>query len=142
MATTQTVKFTEEQKALIATAGFTASQMLEGVPLLEKPYTTILADIDAKRRKFNQARFGPDTGVSSDHLCKTAMCTAGHLVNMAGGEGVALLKKHGFAHAAALIHAKAHPDHPCQNFGVIKDEFALAYIRKMAAIETAPSAAS
>ena len=63
------------------------------------------------------------------------MCTAGHLVQLAGAEGLALQKKLGWPQAAALIHAAAHPDHPCQNFGSIPDAWALAYIEKMAAIE-------
>jgi hypothetical protein len=131
-------------------AGFTASQMLDAgctasqmreagftadIPLLIKPYTSILADIDAGARLFRQDTFGPDGGVSKNHLCKTAMCTAGHLVHIAGLKGKKLKEKYGFAGAAALIHAKANPDYPCQNFGSIKDKFALAYIREMAEVE-------
>jgi hypothetical protein len=63
------------------------------------------------------------------------MCTAGHLVNMGGGMGYALKDKYGFSVAAALIHEKAHPGWPCQNFGSIPQDWALAYIEEMAGHE-------
>jgi hypothetical protein len=116
-------------------AGFTASQMLDGAPILQKPYTQLLADIEASKRKFDQSTFGPDNGVAEDHLCRTGMCTAGHLVQMAGEDGKRLKLKYGFPSAASLIHGATHPDYPCQNFGSIPDKYALAYIRKMAAVE-------
>jgi hypothetical protein len=117
-------------------AGFTASQMLDAeTPLLQKPYTALLAAINANERKFQQSTFGPDNSPSQDYICKTAMCTAGHLVSMAGAQGQALKDKLGFAQAAALIHAKAHPDYPCQNFGSIPDAWGLAYIEMMAGVE-------
>ena len=117
-------------------AGFTASQMLDDeTPLLQKPYTALLAAINANERKFDQSNFGPDNSPSQEHICQTAMCTAGHLVSMAGAQGQALKDKLGFSEAAALIHAKAHPDYPCQNFGRIPDAWGLAYIEMMAAVE-------
>ena len=72
-----------------------------------------------------------------ENICKTPMCTAGHLVSMAGAAGWALKEKHGFAHAAALLHDAAHPGVPCQNFGNIPDAWALAYIEEMAEREAA-----
>jgi hypothetical protein len=109
--------------------------MLEGAPILQKPYTQLLADIEASKRKFDQSTFGPDNGVAEDHLCGTGMCTAGHLIQMAGEDGKRLKLKYGFSGAASLIHGATHPDYPCQNFRSIPDKYALAYIRKMAAVE-------
>ena len=60
------------------------------------------------------------------------MCTAGHLVNMAGKIGWDLKAKYGFRGAATLIHLKTHPNFPIQNFGAIEDERAMAYIEAMA----------
>jgi hypothetical protein len=147
-----TTPLTKEQMALLATRGVTASQLLDrGVtvsqlfddetPLLHKPYTTLLAAIHANERTFDQSRFGPKISPSAEHICGTAMCTAGHLVSMAGAQGQALKDKLGFPQAAALIHAKAHPDYPCQNFGKIPDKWALAYIEMMADVEAKADAA-
>jgi len=117
-------------------AGCTASQLFnDETPLLHKPYTALLAAINASERKFDQSSFGPEISPPAEHICGTAMCTAGHLVSMAGAQGQALKEKLGFPQAAALIHAKAHPDYPCQNFGIIPDAWALAYIEMMAGVE-------
>lgn len=70
------------------------------------------------------------------------MCTAGSLVHMAGQRGYELKKEFGWEGAASLIHKKAHPDYPCQNFGGIPQSWAMAYIEEMAereAEETVPS---
>ena len=66
------------------------------------------------------------------HGYGVAMCTAGHLVNMAGKKGWELRDKYGYEIAAMILHEKAHPGWPCQNFGLIPDEWALAYIEEMA----------
>lgn len=122
--------------------GFTLSRLLDDeTPLLHKPYTALLAAIHANERTFDQSKFGPKISPSAEHICGTAMCTAGHLVSMAGAQGQALKDKLGFRQAAALIHAKAHPDYPCQNFGRIPDEWALAYIEMMADVEAKADAA-
>lgn len=115
-------------------AGYSLSALLADAPLLEKPYTRLWADIQAKRRTLDQSTFG-NASPSEPNICGTAMCTAGHLVNMAGEAGWKLKEKYGYATAAALIHEKAHPGWPCQNFGGIPDEWALAYIEEMAARE-------
>lgn len=115
-------------------AAFTPSDLraaLEEVPMLDKPYSRLLADIKDKKRKFNQSTFGPDSAPAKN-VCGTPMCTAGHLVNMAGAAGWKLKKQFGFAGAARLIHEKAHPDWPPQNFGNIPDALARAYIEEMA----------
>lgn len=60
------------------------------------------------------------------------MCTAGHLVNMGGAMGYALKQQFGWETAALLIHRKARPDVPPQDFGGIPQEWAMAYIEERA----------
>jgi len=105
------------------------------VPIVENPYTRILADIQAGQRLHDQSTFGPECDPATN-LCGSAMCTGGHLVNLGGAAGYALKDKYGWATAAALIHEKAHPGWPCQDFGMIPQENALAYIEYMAACES------
>ena len=104
------------------------------IPLVENPYTRILADIRAGQRLHDQSTFGPDCDPETN-ICGSAMCTGGHLVNLGGAAGYALKNKYGWATAAALIHEKAHPGWPCQDFGSIPQENALAYIEYMAVCE-------
>ena len=91
----------------------------------------MLAGINAGKLKHDQSTFGPDSDPKTN-LCKTQMCTAGHLVNMGGAAGYALRDAYGFTTAAALIHQKAHPGWPCQDFGIIPQDWAIAYIEEMA----------
>lgn len=63
------------------------------------------------------------------------MCTAGHLVNMAGEMGYKLKDKYGWAFAASMIHEKSCPHLPQQNYGGIPQEWAEAYIEEMARLE-------
>jgi hypothetical protein len=63
------------------------------------------------------------------------MCTAGHLVQLAGDAGWKLKERYDWIGAATLIHYKAHPNLPPQNFGSIPQEWALAYIKHMAKVE-------
>ncbi len=108
----------------------------ETIPKLDKPYTHLLADIKAKNRIHDQSTFGEIEEFSSEaNVCGTPMCTAGHLVNMAGEIGYKLKAKYGWTTAAKLIHLKTHPDQPVQNFGSIPQSWALAYIKEMARIE-------
>ena len=86
------------------------------------------------KRIHNQADFGPDCDPKKN-LCKTPMCTAGHLVNMAGKIGYQLKEKYGWIIAATLIHKKSRPDVSPQNFGGIPQKFAMAYIEERAAEE-------
>ncbi len=104
----------------------------ETIPVLEKPYTKLWNDIKDKKRVHKQSDWGPESCVAEDNICGTAMCTAGHLVNMAGIVGYQLKDKYGWRMAAMLIHQKSSPDLPCQNFGNIPQEWALAYIEEMA----------
>ena len=103
----------------------------EKIPKLEKPYARMLSDIVSNRRIHKQSDFGPDADPQKN-LCSTPMCTAGHLVNMAGPMGYELKDKYGWELAAMLIHKKSRPDVPPQNFGDIPQEFAMAYIEKRA----------
>lgn len=89
----------------------------------------------------NQMEFGPDCDPKTN-LCKTPMCTAGHLINMAGEVGYKLLEKYDWTGAATRIHRKNRPDVPPQNFNCIPQEWALAYIRERAAEETGKAVAS
>ena len=117
-------------------AGWTPSDLkeFEDVPVLVKPYSTMLARIEAGQILHMQSTFGPDCDPKTN-LCKTPMCTAGHLVNMAGKIGYELKRKYGWEIAAAIIHRKSRPDVPPQNFGGIPQEMAMAYIRERAAEE-------
>src|SRR5438876_407577 len=70
-------------------AGYSAAEVEEwqedwdSIPVLIKPYSRMLRDIEAGERIHDQSTFGPDCDPSTN-LCKTPMCTAGHLVNQAG----------------------------------------------------------
>lgn len=143
-----TIKFSRHELFLMASkqfsaliaAGWTPSALRESIgeiPVLEKPYTRLLAEIQEKKRKFKQSTWGPEMERTPEsNICKTPMCTAGHLVSMAGEAGWALKQKYGFATAALLPHDAAHPAIPSQNFGAIPDAWALAYIEEMAELES------
>ena len=113
-----------------------AEEEWDSIPVLEKPYSRLLAEIKAGKRKHDQSTFGPDCDPKTN-LCGTSMCTAGHLVNMAGEIGYKLKDKYDWQIAARLIHMKSRPDVPPQNFGGIQQEFAMAYIEERAAEEEA-----
>lgn len=108
----------------------------DAVPLLHKPYPTLLKDIQEKKRIHDQSTFGEIEEFDPEaNVCGTNMCTAGHLVNMAGEPGYKLKDQYGWATAAAIIHQKAHPNIPHQNFSSIPQDWAIAYIEEMAKIE-------
>lgn len=68
-------------------AGYSLSEeeaLLSSVPLIERPYSRLLADIQANLRDHRQSTFGPEEPTDDEHICGTAMCTAGHLIQMAG----------------------------------------------------------
>ena len=118
-------------------AGWTPSDLIaaekefQSIPIVKQPYAQLLAAIESNTRKHDQSTFGPECDPQAN-LCKTPMCTAGHLVNMAGEVGYSLSKKYGPAGAARLIHRRWRPDVPPQNFGSIPQKFAMAYIRQRA----------
>ena len=112
-------------------------QIWDSVPIIEKPYTKLLEDINNKKRCHNQSTFGEIEDFDPNlNICGTPMCTAGHLINMAGEAGYNLKKKYGFAGAALLIHTKSCPERPCQNFNNIPQDWALAYIETEAEYES------
>ena len=108
------------------------------IPEVKNPYSRMLADIEAGKRCHQQNTSGPDDAKPDMDICGTPMCTAGHLVNMAGPDGYALKDRLGYAGAATLIHMASRPDVPPQNFGNIPQEWALAYIEARAAEEVKP----
>lgn len=111
----------------------------EKIPVIEKPYTHLLEDVKAKRRTHNQSGFGPEYCPAEENICGTAMCTCGHLVNMAYMAGCKeiydYVKKYGWNATGAMIHHKAHPIFPCQDFGSIPQDHAMAYIEIAAQFE-------
>ncbi len=122
----------------LLSAGYSASDLeeWESIPVLEKPYSTLLSDINEKKRIHKQSTWGDIEEYDCNaNVCGTPMCTAGHLVNLAGKIGYDLKKKYGWAQAGALIHYKAHPDLPVQDFGSIPQAVAMAYIETMADLE-------
>jgi hypothetical protein len=132
--------FTPEQISGLSAEGLAAHKNFwDAVPKIEAPYSTMLADIRAHRRIHNQSTFGPDAD-PKENLCGSPMCTAGHLVNMAGEAGYELKEKFGWADAARFIHLKSRPDVPPQNFGSIPQAWALAYIEERAEEEQAAAA--
>src|SRR5665213_538569 len=106
----------------------------DSIPILKKPYAHLLSDIKEGKRIHDQSTYGPNLD-PKENLCGTHMCTAGHLVNMAGEIGYRLKEKYGWAVAAMLIHKKSRPDVSPQIFGAIPQEFAMAYIEERAAEE-------
>jgi hypothetical protein len=107
----------------------------ESIPVLDKPYAHLFSDIKEKRRIHRQSTWGPDKPTDEKHICDTPMCTAGHLVNMAGKIGWDLKNKYGWRDAAALIHIKTHSNFPMQDFCGIGDDRAMAYIEAAAEFE-------
>jgi hypothetical protein len=108
----------------------------DALPVLDKPYTRLLNDINEKRRTFQQSTFGDICDFDPDrNICGSAMCTAGHWVNMMGKAGYDMYKEFGWEITAAAGHHKVHPDYPPQNFSAIPQEFALGYIEFMSDVE-------
>lgn len=134
---------TENPPSAFRSAGWTPSDLKEvtdeydAIPIIEKIYTKLLAQIQKGERLHDQKTFGPDCDPATN-LCKTPMCTAGHLVNMCGEAGYKLKARYGFAEAARIIHLKNRPDAPVQNFGGIPQKFVMAYIQERAAEESQP----
>ncbi len=123
----------------VRSAGYSAADVQaieDSIPLVENPYSKMLSGIRIGQRQHKQSTFGPDCDPATN-LCKTAMCTAGHLVQMGGELGYKLKDQYNFPVAARMIHYKAHPDWPCQDFGSIRQDIALAYIEEMAMHEEA-----
>jgi len=121
-------------------AGYILSDLIEfeSIPIIDTPYTHLWNDIKSKKRIHDQTTFGKiEQYDPKANVCGTRMCTAGHLVNMAGEIGYKLKDKYSWAYAANMIHTRVHPDYMCQDFGLIPQEQAMAYIEEMAAMEQA-----
>jgi hypothetical protein len=118
-------------------AGWTPSALIaaekewDEIPIIKNLYSKLLEQIESGQRIHQQSIFGPDCDPKTN-VCKTPMCTAGHLVNFCGAIGYKLREKYGWVIAARMIHNKNRPDVPPQNFGGIPQEFAMAYIRERA----------
>jgi hypothetical protein len=109
------------------------------IPKIEKPYSTLLADIKAKRRCYNQADWGDIKEYdATQNVCETAMCVAGHLTHMLGPRGYELLKEFGgsYSQVGEIAHRKAHPNYPVMNFGNGDQKLGMAFIETMAEIES------
>jgi|GEM_PF-6600210 len=129
----------------VRSAGFSASEVREleklisKLPKEPKPYTRMLVDIKAGKRKHDQSTFGPDNTVELGDrgVCDTPMCTAGHLKQMAGevGHKIFRLLDGDFAATGRIIHDAWCPGVPRQNYGAIDQKLAMAYIEWRAAEE-------
>ena len=106
------------------------------VPMLENPYTTLLSDINTKKRIHSQSTFGDEVFIDDKSVCRMAMCTAGHFVQMGGKLGYKLMKKYGYSKAYELMAIKTHPTFPTQNTGSINKDLAIAFIEEMAECES------
>ena len=98
----------------------------EEVPVLDKPYTKILAAITSQ---------GCALKMSTWHSCKTTHCIGGWTVHLAGKDGYEAEKKYGGTpQAASLILLKSRPAAPLPNF-YASDAAAMAFIEARAAEE-------
>ena len=138
---------TKEQMIFLATSRPTGAQfaalvdsmsgaqlaaLVGDIPKVEKLYSTIWTDLKTGQRVFNQGNFG-DTADPGEHLCRTAICVAGHTVQLAGAYN--LVKKIGFPATATLIHLKSCPDFPVPRYDSCPDEWMLALIEYYAQLE-------
>ena len=108
------------------------------VPLVDKPYTQLLADIKNKTRCYKQSDWGNIREYDvTKNVCETAMCIAGHLTHMGGAMAYALLQEldYTYAKVGGLIHAKTHPNMPCMDFYITDNSVGMAYIETMAEYE-------
>ena len=95
------------------------------VPVLEKPYTNILAQI-------NHA--GCHLKMDAWHTCDTTHCLGGWTTTLSGPKGKKLESNIGMPFAAAAILRKSRPDAPLPDF-YASNEAAMAFIEARAAEE-------
>ena len=111
----------------------------KSAPKIEKPYTTLLSDINNKKRNYRQSDWGDIKDFDPNrNICNSPMCIAGHLVNIMGKWGYELLveKCNGsFYQAATIIHNELHPDFPAFIFTITDQDTGLAYIELMVEME-------
>jgi len=90
-------------------------------------------DIKNKKRIHNQKTFGDIKDFDPKlNVCGIAMCTGGMWVDLGGKPAYDFKNKYGYALTSLLMHKKAHPTLPCQDFGTPTQESAEAYIEWMA----------
>ena len=121
-------------------AGYSEEDMAEWelIPVLDKMYSIMLADIKEGRRIHKQSTFGDSdckVTINENGICNTPMCICGHAVQMAGDIGWALKEKYGYVTAGILICSKAHPDYPMQDFEQTNNESAFALLEELAECE-------
>ena len=104
------------------------------IPVIDRLYTKMFAEIKAETRRLDQSTFGPETAPAN--ICDTPMCVAGHTVNLAGEAGYKLKAALGFAAAARLIH-QASSEAPPPRYDNYPSKWALAYIEARAKEEAA-----
>jgi hypothetical protein len=110
--------------------------IIKEIPLLNKPYSILLADINNNNRLYNQSDWGNITEYdANNNLCNTAMCIAGHFVNMCGAKGYELKDRFGWETAAELIHLQSSPNTPIFNYYNTNNAVGLAYIEMMSEFE-------
>ncbi len=112
------------------------ADVINSLPVLSNPYTVLLNDIQSKNRNYQQSTYGKIETYSEEiNICGSAMCIAGHFVNMCKKEGYEAKDKFGRATSAGLIHLKAHPTAPVFDYTIQNQEFGMAYIEMMADYE-------
>ena len=109
------------------------------MPKIEKFYTTLLGEIKDKKRAYKQSDWGTLTEFDAkQNICKTAMCIAGHAVNMGGKQAYDLLKEMNgsYARVAELIHVKSAPTAPVFDYNCTDNGQGMAYMEMMADFES------
>ena len=107
--------------------------LVEKIPVIEKPYSAIWNDVKDNKRIHDQSTFGPECVTN---VCGTAMCTAGHLVNLGGKAAYDLRRIVGWSNAASFVHQKSTSKHlPEQNYNAIPQEWAMAFLEENARME-------
>lgn len=102
-------------------------EIQESVPVIDKPYTTILTAIMTD---------GCSLNMQSWHTCKTTHCLGGLTVIKAGDAGRELESRFDTETAVRAILRKSRPEAPLPNF-YARNEAALAFIQVRAAEEVA-----
>jgi hypothetical protein len=104
-------------------------QNLPPIPVLEKPYTQILAAINQPGCKLRMIDW---------HTCDTTHCLGGWAIHLTGAAGRLLSSWLGYKNAAAFILRKSRPDapNPIDQF-YVDDDAAMAFINARVAEEAA-----
>ena len=105
----------------LSQSGLAVLDEAKNAPILEKPYTKLLAVISNGEGKLEMANW---------HSCKTTHCVGGWLCELTPG-GKELEKKWDTQLAATFILRNSRPDAPLPNF-TASNEAAMAFIRARA----------